>query len=199
MRGLLLKDIYVVTKQLTLILFVIPVLGLFGGSTMSTFAILLGSVLPMTAIAYDERCKWSELAAMMPYSKKDLILNKYILGYLCIGAASVLVVFGRVIAELLGSQSTENSFNTLMFVIFGGLLFIAVNTPILFKFGSEKGRFVFIFAMILIGASGPILANIDPQLLSTLLNISPIMLLLVAVVLNVISIMISVKIKPKKT
>lgn len=197
MKGLLLKDIYVVTKQLTIFLIAIPILGLTGGSTMSTFAILLGSVLPMTAIAYDERSKWNELAVMMPYSKKDLIINKYLLGYLCMLGASTLVVIGQLIASFINKKPFSDSFNMLMLAICGGLLFIAINTPILFKFGSEKGRFVFIIAMALIGAGGPILANIDPQLLLPILNVSPVVFLFAAIILNAVSIIVSLKIKLK--
>jgi ABC-2 type transport system permease protein len=80
MRGLLLKDFLVVTKQLKLFLIIIPVMAMVGGGSMASMAILMGSVLPMTAIAYDERSKWNEIAVMMPYSKKEIVLSKYLLG-----------------------------------------------------------------------------------------------------------------------
>ena len=62
MKSLLLKDCYVITKQLKIFLVIIPVIALTTGGSMNALAILLGAVLPMTAIAYDERSKWEQLA-----------------------------------------------------------------------------------------------------------------------------------------
>lgn len=196
MKGLLLKDFLVITKQLKIFLIAIPVLALTGGASMSVFAVMLGAVLPMTAIAYDERSKWNELATMMPYSKKDLVINKYLLGYICMFGATILTILGNILINLSGIELVDVSINVL-FAIICGLLFIAINTPIIFKFGSEKGRFVFIIAMALIGASGPILKNIDSNILLKFLNISPIILLVIAIALNYISIVISIGIKSK--
>ena len=45
-------------------------------------------MLPYTAMAYDERSKWNQLAAMMPYSDRDIVLSKYVFGWLFILAAT---------------------------------------------------------------------------------------------------------------
>lgn len=165
---------------------------------MSAFAILLGAVLPMTAIAYDERSKWNELAAMMPYSKPDLIFSKYLLGYICMFGAAILVFVGQIIGNSSGIMLIEDSMNVLLFSVMGGLIFIAINTPILFKFGSEKGRFIFIGTMALVGASGPILQKFDNGILFEISDLSPVILLIFVIILNVISIMISINIKKNK-
>ncbi|MEG1678369.1 MAG: ABC-2 transporter permease, partial [Clostridia bacterium] len=157
MKGLLLKDFFVITKQLKLFLIVIPVMSLFGGGSMAGLAILMGSVLPMTAIAYDERSKWNEMAVMMPYSKQSLVLSKYLLGYLCMLGAAVLVLLGHSIAAMVGLQRMQGNITLLMMYLSMGMIFIAINTPILFRFGSEKGRFVFIIAMGLVAAGSTFL------------------------------------------
>ena len=198
MKSLLLKDFYVITKQLKIFLIIIPVIALTTGEAMSTFSILLGAVLPMTAIAYDERSKWNELAAMMPYSKFDLIFSKYLLGYLCMFGAALLVFIGQIIGKNNGIVVIDDDINVLLFAVMGGLIFIAINTPILFKFGSEKGRFVFIITMALVGASGPILQKVDSRIILKIFNLSPVILLAFVVILNVISLMISMNIKKDK-
>lgn len=198
MKSLLLKDFYVITKQLKIFLIIIPVLALTTGEAMSTFSILLGAVLPMTAIAYDERSKWNELAAMMPYSKFDLIFSKYLLGYLCMFGAALLVFIGQIIGKNNGIVVIDDDINVLLFAVMGGLIFIAINTPILFKFGSEKGRFVFIITMALVGASGPILQKVDSRIILKIFNLSPVILLAFVVILNVMSLMISMNIKKDK-
>ncbi|MRJ47047.1 ABC-2 transporter permease [Fundicoccus ignavus] len=198
MKSLLLKDFYVITKQLKIFLIIIPVIALTTGEAMSTFSILLGAVLPMTAIAYDERSKWNELAAMMPYSKFDLIFSKYLLGYLCMFGAALLVFIGQIIWKYNGIVVIDDDINVLLFAVMGGLIFIAINTPILFKFGSEKGRFVFIITMALVGASGPILQKVDSRIILKIFNLSPVILLAFVVILNVMSLMISMNIKKDK-
>lgn len=198
MKSLLLKDFYVITKQLKIFLIIIPVIALTTGEAMSAFSILLGAVLPMTAIAYDERSKWNELAAMMPYSKFDLIFSKYLLGYLCMFGAALLVFIGQIIGKNNGIVVIDDDINVLLFAVMGGLIFIAINTPILFKFGSEKGRFVFIITMALVGASGPILQKVDSRIILKIFNLSPVILLAFVVILNVMSLMISMNIKKDK-
>ncbi len=198
MKSLLLKDFYVITKQLKIFLLIIPVIALTTGEAMSTFSILLGAVLPMTAIAYDERSKWNELAAMMPYSKFDLIFSKYLLGYLCMFGAALLVFIGQIIGKNNGIVVIDYDINVLLFAVMGGLIFIAINTPILFKFGSEKGRFVFIITMALVGASGPILQKVDSRIILKIFNLSPVILLAFVVILNVMSLMTSMNIKKDK-
>ena len=198
MKSLLLKDFYVITKQLKIFLIIIPVIALTTGEAMSTFSILLGAVLPMTAIAYDERSKWNELAAMMPYSKFDIIFSKYLLGYLCMFGAALLVFIGQIIGKNNGIVVIDDDINVLLFAVMGGLIFIAINTPILFKFGSEKGRFVFIITMALVGASGPILQKVDSRIILKIFNLSPVILLAFVVILNVMSLMISMNIKKDK-
>ena len=198
MKSLLLKDFYVITKQLKIFLIIIPVIALTTGEAMSTFSILLGAVLPMTAIAYDERSKWNELATMMPYSKFDLIFSKYLLGYLCMFGAALLVFIGQIIGKNNGIVVIDDDINVLLFAVMGGLIFIAINTPILFKFGSEKGRFVFIITMALVGASGPILQKVDSRIIFKIFNLSPVILLAFVVILNVMSLMISMNIKKDK-
>ena len=54
--------------------------ALIPGYSMSAFAVMYAAMLPMTALAYDERSKWDTLAAMMPYSTGALVLSKYLLG-----------------------------------------------------------------------------------------------------------------------
>ncbi|MEG0493353.1 MAG: ABC-2 transporter permease [Clostridia bacterium] len=198
MKGLLLKDFFVITKQLKLFLIVIPVMSLFGGGSMAGLAILMGSVLPMTAIAYDERSKWNEMAVMMPYSKQSLVLSKYLLGYICMLGAAVLVLLGHSIAALVGFQSMQGNMTLLLMYLSMGMIFIAINTPILFRFGSEKGRFVFIIAMGLVAAGSTFLKGTGNAVLRSLTDALPLLLFAGAVVLNLLSMVLSVRMKGRE-
>lgn len=114
--------------------------------------------------------------------------------YLYDGVAA-LVVTVQVIIGIMGQVNITESVNMLLLAIASGLVFIAINMPILFKFGSEKGRFVFIIAIGFVSALGPIIKNIDSHILLNISNTLPIFLLGFAVIMNFISIFISMHIK----
>lgn len=114
--------------------------------------------------------------------------------YLYDGVAA-LVVTVQVIIGIMGQVNITESVNMLLLAIASGLVFIAINMPILFKFGSEKGRFVFIIAIGFVSGLGPIIKNIDSHILLNISNTLPIFLLGFAVIMNFISIFISMHIK----
>jgi hypothetical protein len=149
MKGLILKDTYVILKQMKYLLLIIVLFTIMLGYTFGTFLLLYCAMLPITTIGYDERAKWDKYAATMPYSRKDIVLSKYILGLICIGAAFVLVIIGSLGFGLFtGVDFTAASIGELMVMIttilFKTLIFMALNMPIIFKWGVEKGRMIFI-------------------------------------------------------
>lgn len=197
MKGLLIKDFIVIAKQLRLFVIVIPIMAMAGGTTAAPMAVLFGSMLPMTAIAYDERSKWDELASMMPYSRRSLVLNKYLLGYICMLAAAALAYISMLVMAAVGKGGGQGQAGIMLFSFCCGMIFIAINTPVLIRFGSEKGRLVFIAAMICVLACGPMLKNagIDLSGLFEKLNLAIILPGVVAV--NALSVFVSEKIKPR--
>jgi hypothetical protein len=146
MKGLLLKDIYTMVKQLKFFLVMIVIFAIIPGYySVSSFVIVYAAMLPVTAVAYDERSKWNRLAAMMPYSIKSLVFSKYILGYLMIGAAFLI----SVATQLITAAFTSNVYGLkevteLVIVICIAIILLSVNMPLMFKLGVEKGRMAFI-------------------------------------------------------
>lgn len=195
MKGLLTKDFLVIAKQLKLYLLIIPVMAIAGGASLASIAVLLGAVLPMTAMAYDEQSKWNEYAVMMPYSKKDIVFSKYLLGYIGMTGAAALFVMVQCIITIIQSGNLGENLYMIFFSVLSGLLLIAVNTPILFKFGSQKGRFVFIAFLGLTAAVGTLIKDIFPEIPSNLSNLIPTLALVTALILNVASVSISLHIK----
>lgn len=193
MKGLLIKDFYVLVKQLKIFLVFIPLMALMGGSSLASTSILLGAVLPMTAIAYDERSKWNELALMMPYSKKDIAICKYLLGYTCMLIATMLSFLGQTLLVTFGGKLDFN-INMLLFGVAAGLFFIALNTPLSFKFGVEKVRYIFIIGMVAITALAGILVETDSINVIAQSSIAPLFIFLFIIILNVVSILISIKV-----
>lgn len=195
MKALMMKDFLVIIKQLKLFLLIIPIMAIIGGASIVPIAILLGAAIPMTAIAYDEQSKWNELAVMMPYTKKNIVLSKYLLGYLCIAGAAILFIIVQLITAISGYGNMGQTLFMLYFSILSGLFLIAVNTPIMFKFGTQKGRFVFIVFMGLIAAGGSIINNLYTEIPPNLAESFPMLLFVLAVMINVASVRISLQIK----
>ncbi|HHW46868.1 MAG TPA: ABC-2 transporter permease [Clostridiales bacterium] len=202
MKGLLLKDFYTLTKQMKIFLFIIVIWSLIPGFSVSGFAIVYAGMLPITALAYDERCKWDSLAAMMPYSVNSLVLSKYILGYILISCASLLSTLAQVIMSFFKKSPFQfDSFISIVFAIIIALIVQSINLPVMFRLGVEKGRYVYyiLLAIFIIGATA-----VSDKLLYFLSQISINLYLLVfyaiiiTAIINIISIWISSKIYKNK-
>ena len=97
MKALIQKDFYVIWKQMRIFVVIILLLSIMNSAFNIVFLVVWCSMLPYTAMAYDERSHWNQLAAMMPYSRRDVVLSKYVLGWLCMAAASILCLAARVV------------------------------------------------------------------------------------------------------
>ncbi|MEG0779672.1 MAG: ABC-2 transporter permease [Oscillospiraceae bacterium] len=144
MKGLLLKDFYVLTGQMKFFLILMLVFAVVPGASMSAFAVVYAAMLPYTTLAYDERSKWDVLAGMLPYTTRDMVLSKYVLGYLATGGALLVTALGKLILPFSGNRE---SLAALLPVFAVALLLLAVTLPFMFRFGVEKGRMVFVMIM----------------------------------------------------
>ncbi len=151
MNGLIRKDLYVADKTgrllmvLALVLSLVPSLGSFG----STYAMMMALMIPLNAIAYDEKCKWDRYAAMLPYKVGQLVWSKYLLAYLFTLLAGGIIVLGGVLRGVI-TGSAVNWGETLEMTLMLGvsMLFVtALGLPALYRFGSEKGRFIMILIL----------------------------------------------------
>ena len=89
MLALLLKDLYTLKAQMKVFLFILIIFALAFQAEAGAFAVFYATLLPVTSLAYDEQSKWPQLALMLPYSIKDIVLSKYLLGWFQIGRAHV--------------------------------------------------------------------------------------------------------------
>ncbi len=196
MSGLLLKDMYVLVKQLKIFLFLTPIFILSGEVTAIFFILMLFSSLPMTAMGYDEQSKWNNYAVMMPYSTSQLVVSKYILGYIFVITAIVISILFNLLSGgiNLGTFTPVLNLNSLMLCSGGTLIYISLNMVVSFKFGVERGRIIYILGFAALGA---LTSLADSETARQLLEISPVMILGLAVVMNVVSIFLSIKFRNK--
>lgn len=202
MKGLLLKDYFTLLKQLRFYLIFLLIFTIIPNMNLSSIAIVYAAMLPITVIAYDERSKWDQLAAMMPYSKRELVFSKYLLGYIGVALFSIITLVLQVAVGLIGKNgfSTEQGMAILVTAA-AGLILLAINLPFMFWLGVERGRVVF---MIIIGVTvflGMMSADSAKNLLANqTITESQLIVLSGAVTIfaNVVSVFISSKIYRNK-
>ena len=150
MIGLLKKDLYVADKSgrlllvLALVFSMVPSLGAFG----STYAMMMAVMMPLSSIAYDERCKWDRYAAMLPYRTGQLVWSKYLLSYFYTLLGGGIIVLGAFLRGVTtGAADWKETAETSLMLAVVMLFITALGLPMLYRFGSEKGRLAMILCM----------------------------------------------------
>ena len=190
MKALVLKDFYVLWKQMRMFLLIMVLLSVVGGIFNSVFVVVWCAMLPYTAMAYDERSHWDQLAAMMPYSKRDIVLSKYVLGWLSMAAAMVLSLVFQTAASAFTHESPTLSALAMSFL--GGVIALDITLPMVLRFGVERGRWGFMVIIFGVAALGGAIAGMAEDLPSISLPVIA-LLPLAAVIATAISIPLSMK------
>ncbi len=139
MRALMLKDIYVLLRQLKLFVIVMVIFALAFQENAVSFIIFYAAMLTVSSMAYDEQSKWPQLAMMLPYSIRDIVLSKYLLGWLMIGGMTLLSML-QIFIDI------EYVWVSLV-VACVAMSFMSVILPLVFWLGTEKGRILMIAMM----------------------------------------------------
>lgn len=152
MIALLRKDIYVADKQarllivLALIFCLIPNMGAFS----STYALMTAFMIPINSLAYDDKSKWDKYAAMLPYRISELVGSKYLLCVIYTGLAFLIVAVGMAVQGLVvtkaGIDWTE-LWETELVLIVTMAFIMNLTLPLLYRFGTERGRMLMILML----------------------------------------------------
>lgn len=201
MKGLLLKDGYTLLRQMKLFLILILFFSLMPNFSGSAFTIVYSAMLPISALAYDERCGWNTFAAMMPYRAEDIVVSKYLLGYILAGAASLVSIVVQYVYHFIRHTAWggETLLQIALFFCIATLL-IAINLPLMFKIGVEKGRMAFL--LLTAGMVIAIMFFQDKLTASPAFLRNPAMTILIVIlgtaIINVLSILLSIRFYSKK-
>ena len=190
MKALLVKDFYVLWKQMKVFLVIILVFSALPGNSNTVFAVTYAALLPYSCVAYDERSKWDQLAAMMPYSTRDLVLSRYALGWIAGAGACLLslILQGGFAAILHREVHTD----LLIASFFTCVITLAITLPLIFRFGVERGRLIMFLIIFLVCGSAGALSGFAESLSGTLP--APVWLIVpVSLVLTVLSIPLSLR------
>lgn len=156
MKGLLLKDFYMMKKycrSFLLILLVFTAISLFSesGEIFIVYPVLIASMLPVTLISYDERSRWNVYSDTMPYSRAIQVSDKYLIVLMAVGSCMAVMTAAQIgKAWYLHDPLDPLALVTTLLAV--GLLVPSVTLPIVFKWGVEKGRMMYYVLVVLLFA-----------------------------------------------
>ncbi len=192
------KDLLNLKRQGGIILLVLAMYGLFAFSSgmsevLGSMICVFGAMLPVTALAYDERAKWDKYALTMPVTRRQMVLSKYLLGLLLTAVALVI----NVAVQAIKSPVDPWEILLMPLCLAGvGVAFLALLMPLLFRFGTEKARLLMLLMVAIPVAGVMLLANRNIPLPDENMQIA--LLLLIPLILLAVSIPLSIRIYEKK-
>ena len=161
MSALILKDYYVIFRQMRIFLLLVLVFSCIPGAFYSTFAVVYASMLPYTALAYDERSHWDQMAAMMPYSDRDLVLSKYVFGWLFTAAAAAATFVLQTVLAAVWPGAEGPSVPVILLSVCVAVCILDITLPMMFRFGVEKARLAMFLIIFLVCAGAGAISVID--------------------------------------
>lgn len=160
MTALLRKDFYILGKYLWVFALLVVFMTAVSEGFYTVFAVVLVSMLPFAALDYDKQSRWDQLAVMMPYSIRDIVLSKYALGWIGMAGAAAVCLAVSFAQGIFGH--TEPDFPTLAMALLTGVITMDVTLPLAFRCGAERGKAWFLLVnlmVMLVGNLGSFAAN----------------------------------------
>ena len=149
------------TLKRTMLLYLVLIVffAVSNGGSGAAFAMFYSIAMPVNMIAVDERSRFDRLMPMLPVRRIDCVLDKYIGAWGCLALAAVLGIVG---------ESVKAGALVLSPVILPAvavcLVSQAITLPLLFKFGVDQGRMIYMIAIIVMaGLLGALGSLIDGQ------------------------------------
>ena len=184
MKGLLLKDWYMVLKYCKAYLLICLVF--IGVSIMSDdnfffilYPCILSGMIPVTLLGYDERSKWDQYCAALPYTKAQIVSGKYLIGMAAqIGMLVLSTVVQGIRMQVKGTFSWESFGSILSMLAAISFLAPAVSLPPMFRWGVEKGRMAYYISVGLVCGISAFVVNVSDITVLGFLPNSAAMLLL---------------------
>lgn len=153
MLGFIKKDLLVMKNNLKYFLLMILVFAFFSRESNIIYfiPIFISIMIFITTFSYDDYNKWNTYAITLPLSREKIVLAKYLTSlFLMVG--TVLITF--LLSFVIGTVNHSFDFDEVFPMLFGGLFALVLLQsfmyPLIYQFGTEKGRiglFVGVFAV----------------------------------------------------
>ena len=208
-KGLLKKDLYNLASYKTTLIVVVLFCGI---AIIGTDAIYWGSVvigiivgmISLSTFSYDEMSKSNKYILTLPVTRKEIVLEKYVLA---IGATILGGILGFIVTLLVGNVMNYLRPDNLIDINIETLLATSVGGMFGISLSAEKGRiqmFIVLFVLVIIGAIAGFLLkqaglSVDIEKLENILNnFGLVALVLLSCLMYFISYKISYKIYKNK-
>ena len=169
MKSLILKDLYNIGHNLKsmlfiLIVFAFAVIPFSGISSYIFICAILCSMMIVTTFTFDDSSHWLRYALILPITKKDIVLAKFVTLFIFSSLGSL---FGLILGLVGGIIINDVGFNSydileLLFIALVALviamIFGGMSIPLVLKFGAEKGRLLLMVSFLF---PAPFLGNIS--------------------------------------
>lgn len=209
MKGLMIKDFYILWKRGKILLAVLAVYTFMSfymsqSFTLSFMVVMISITLPMTAMAYDERGRFDAYACALPVSRTAVIRARYLMALLLILGGTVFslavsVVFALVQGGGIQLEAMVAAGASLLVALF----YLSLILPFIVWLGTEKARIIMMAVFLVPFLSlflfeEPIKRLINSLPEETLFRTAVIILPLAAVLFFVLSYFISVRLYRRK-
>lgn len=208
MLGLIKKDFLLIKANLKslAIIFIVYLMLAFQGTIDITFIVpLIGIMLFISTFSYDDFNNWNSYAVTLPDGRKNVVRAKYIASIILtviLGIVSLGLSIGIGYAKT-NSINLEEMISSLMGTALSSVIIISLLYPIIFKFGSTKGRIILFGVVFGITGIGAFIAKfVDMTFIINMINgldnNSIIVIPIISIILLGISYLISNKIYQNK-
>ncbi len=169
MKGLLIKDLKLMTRQKSMLFMVLAIIVFFPALEMDpgfivTYAMILLLFMTVSTVSYDDFDNGMPFLFTLPVDRKTYVLEKYVLGLSAaviawIGSVLINVAYIFILGENAGGSIKDILVSAaLIFPV--ALIMWEVLLPMQLKFGAEKARIVIFVVAGVIAAMGVIVSKI---------------------------------------
>ena len=207
MLGLIKKDILMIKNNLKFLLISLIIYVMFAIANEVDISFIIPFMIAMffiSTFSYDDYNNWHAYAITLPNGRNNVVKSKYIATILLTTIATLVsIILSIVMSSIRNTLDIEEILSSCMGSTIAIIFIISLIYPLLFKFGSEKGRIaLFIVSFVLVGivslSSKITTFDISKNLMIFVENNLPLIFIISIVLMLSISYIISVKIYSKK-
>ena len=149
MKGLLLKDFYMMTKycrSYVWIAILFLAISFVNSENMffTFYPCLLVGMIPVNLLAYDEKSRWLSYSGALPYTKAQIVSGKYIIGLFVQIIMLLLTAVAQAVRMVRDQVFYWNSYLFLIIMLLlMSMIASSISLPFMFKWGVEKGRMAY--------------------------------------------------------
>lgn len=170
-KGLMVKDFQLVKSQMKFVFFAMILGGIWLAGTMNMaflvmYSALLCAFLLMSTCSYDAFENGYAYLFVLPVSRKDYILEKFVFGFLLVTVPFLVVGAVSWVALVIGKGGI--SFGEYCLSVAPALplayLMLAFEIPLQVRFGQEKSRIVSILMIGMLSAAMGVIGSLSERI-----------------------------------